>query len=81
MRKPGNYQQIHEENFSAASDMKHSVTSSEVQTRAPWSLPVTLAYFPQRRVRVSDRDLGAGVAPGTAASQYGLPDLGRYHGG
>lgn len=63
--------------------MKHSVTSSEVQTRAPWSLPeATLAYFPNARFVSSDRDLGAGAAPGIAASRkYGLPDLGRYHGG
>lgn len=50
--------------------MKHSVTSSEVQTRAPWSLPeATLAYFPNARFVSSDRDLGAGAAPGIAASR------------
>ncbi len=50
--------------------MKHLATSSEVHTRAPWSLPeATLAYFPNARFVPSDRDLGAGVAsPGVTSA-------------
>lgn len=62
--------------------MKHSVTSSEVQTRAPWSLPeATLAYFPNARFVSSDRDLVQGRRLNSRVPKYGLPDLGRYHGG
>lgn len=62
--------------------MKHSVTSSEVQTRAPWSLPeATLAYFPNARFVSSDRDPVQGGAWNSRVPKYGLPDLGRYHGG
>ncbi|HEX7322317.1 MAG TPA: 16S rRNA (cytosine(1402)-N(4))-methyltransferase RsmH [Mycobacterium sp.] len=43
--------------------MKHSATSSEADVRAPWPLPdPTLAYFPNARFAISDRDLGAGAS-------------------
>ena len=42
--------------------MKHSATLSEARARASWPLPEpTLAYFPNARFVISDRDLGAGA--------------------
>jgi 16S rRNA (cytosine1402-N4)-methyltransferase len=44
--------------------MKHSATSFDPHARASWPLPdiATLAYFPNARFAISDRDLGAGDA-------------------
>src|ERR1700739_781046 len=43
--------------------MKPSATSSEAHARASWPLPEpTLAYFPDARFVLSDRDRGAGAA-------------------
>jgi 16S rRNA (cytosine1402-N4)-methyltransferase len=51
--------------------MKHSATLSEAHARASWPLPEpTLAYFPNARFALSDRDLGA-RAPALAARQDG----------
>jgi 16S rRNA (cytosine1402-N4)-methyltransferase len=44
--------------------MKHSATLFDRHARASWPLPdiATLAYFPNARFAISDRDLGAGDA-------------------
>ncbi len=43
--------------------MKRFATSSDTHARASWPLPEpTLAYFPNARFALSDRDLGAGAA-------------------